>query len=179
MSGQNTPGEASAFLSKIDNDVNDLKSEAKITGFKIYRLEKSMDDMKAVLERLTDVYHNQSMIQKDIVSIYKELAEIKSATLSDREVVAPLRDTVTTHITTVKTTARISILIGGVLYAIGGWAISEALSYGRDVTQKTEAIEKHIVELQHQRMATDTALSELKNLVLVIQRDGKTRIESQ
>ena len=77
-------GERDAVLSKLEGDINELKTEGKITGFKIYRIEKSLDDLKEVLERLTDVYHNQSMIQKDIVSIVKELYELKVQTAENK-----------------------------------------------------------------------------------------------
>ena len=45
-------GEREVVLAKLEGDINELKTEGKITGFKIYRIEKSLDDLKEVLERL-------------------------------------------------------------------------------------------------------------------------------
>lgn len=139
-------GERDAVLSKLEGDINELKTEGKITGFKIYRIEKSLDDLKEVLERLTDVYHNQSMIQKDIVSIFKELSELKVQTDENRKQHGPMTAAFNEHVTQVKTSARIATLIFGVLYGIGAWTINESLAYARENNDRIHAIEKASIE---------------------------------
>ena len=139
-------GERDAVLSKLEGDINELKTEGKITGFKIYRIEKSLDDLKEVLERLTDVYHNQSMIQKDIVSIFKELSELKVQADENRAQHGPMTATFNEHITQVKTSARIATLVFGVLYGIGAWTINESLAYARDNNARIYSIEKTSIE---------------------------------
>lgn len=139
-------GERDAVLSKLECDINELKTEGKITGFKIYRIEKSLDDLKEVLERLTDVYHNQSMIQKDIVSIFKELSELKVQTDENRTQHGPMTAAFNEHVTQVKTSAKIATVVFGVLYGIGGWTINESLAYARDNDAKIYAIEKTSIE---------------------------------
>lgn len=138
--------ERDAVLSKLEGDINELKTEGKITGFKIYRIEKSLDDLKEVLERLTDVYHNQSMIQKDIVSIFKELSELKVQTDENRTHHGPMTAAFNEHVTQVKTSARIATLIFGVLYGIGAWTINESLAYARDNNARIYSIEKTSIE---------------------------------
>ena len=139
-------GERDAVLSKLEGDINELKTEGKITGFKIYRIEKSLDDLKEVLERLTDVYHNQSMIQKDIVSIFKELSELKVQIDESRTQHGPMTAHFNEHITQVKTSARIATLIFGVLYGIGAWTINETLTYAKENNDRIYAIEKTSIE---------------------------------
>lgn len=139
-------GERDAVLSKLEGDINELKTEGKITGFKIYRIEKSLDDLKEVLERLTDVYHNQSMIQKDIVSIFKELSELKVQIDENRTQHGPMTAHFNEHITQVKTSARIATLVFGVLYGIGAWTINESLAYARENNDRIHAIEKASIE---------------------------------
>ena len=139
-------GERDAVLSKLEGDINELKTEGKITGFKIYRIEKSLDDLKEVLERLTDVYHNQSMIQKDIVSIFKELSELKVQTDENKTQNAPVTAAFNEHVTQVKTSARIATLIFGVLYGIGAWTINETLAYAKENNARIYAIEKSTLE---------------------------------
>ena len=139
-------GERDAVLSKLEGDINELKTEGKITGFKIYRIEKSLDDLKEVLERLTDVYHNQSMIQKDIVSIFKELSELKVQTDENRTQHGPMTAAFNEHVTQVKTSARIATLIFGALYGIGAWTINESLAYARENNDRIHAIEKASIE---------------------------------
>lgn len=139
-------GERDAVLSKLECDINELKTEGKITGFKIYRIEKSLDDLKEVLERLTDVYHNQSMIQKDIVSIFKELSELKVQTDENRTQHGPMTAAFNEHVTQVKTSAKIATVVFGVLYGIGAWTINESLAYARDNDAKIYAIEKTSIE---------------------------------
>lgn len=139
-------GERDAVLGKLEGDINELKTEGKITGFKIYRIEKSLDDLKEVLERLTDVYHNQSMIQKDIVSIFKELSELKVQIDENRTQHGPMTAAFNEHVTQVKTSARIATLIFGVLYGIGAWTINETLTYARENNDRIYAIEKTSIE---------------------------------
>ena len=139
-------GERDAVLSKLEGDINELKTEGKITGFKIYRIEKSLDDLKEVLERLTDVYHNQSMIQKDIVSIFKELSELKVQIDENRTQHGPMTAAFNEHVTQVKTSARIATLIFGVLYGIGAWTINETLAYAKENNGRIYAIEKASIE---------------------------------
>ena len=139
-------GERDAVLSKLEGDINELKTEGKITGFKIYRIEKSLDDLKEVLERLTDVYHNQSMIQKDIVSIFKELSELKVQTDENKVQNAPMTAAFNEHVTQVKTSARIATLIFSVLYGIGAWTINETLAYAKENNGRIYAIEKASIE---------------------------------
>ena len=139
-------GERDAVLSKLEGDINELKTEGKITGFKIYRIEKSLDDLKEVLERLTDVYHNQSMIQKDIVSIFKELSELKVQTDENKTQNAPMTAAFNEHVTQVKTSARIATLIFGVLYGIGAWTINETLTYTKENNARIYSIEKNTLE---------------------------------
>ncbi len=138
--------ERDAVLSKLEGDINELKTEGKITGFKIYRIEKSLDDLKDVLERLTDVYHNQSMIQKDIISIFKELSELKVQTDENRTHHEPMTSAFNEHVTQVKTSARIATLIFGVLYGIGAWTINESLAYARENNARIYSIEKTSIE---------------------------------
>ena len=139
-------GERDAVLSKLEGDINELKTEGKITGFKIYRIEKSLDDLKEVLERLTDVYHNQSMIQKDIVSIFKELSELKVQTDENKTQNAPMTAAFNEHVTQVKTSARIATLIFSVLYGIGAWTVNETLTYTKENNARIYAIEKNTLE---------------------------------
>jgi hypothetical protein len=139
-------GERDAVLGKLEGDINELKTEGKITGFKIYRIEKSLDDLKEVLERLTDVYHNQSMIQKDIVSIFKELSELKVQTDENKTQSAPMTAAFNEHVTQVKTSARIATLIFGVLYGIGAWTINETLTYAKENNARIYEIEKTSIE---------------------------------
>ena len=139
-------GERDAVLSKLEGDINELKTEGKITGFKIYRIEKSLDDLKEVLERLTDVYHNQSMIQKDIVSIFKELSDLKVQTDETKTQNAPMTAAFNEHVTQVKTSARIATLIFSVLYGIGAWTINETLAYAKENNGRIYAIEKASIE---------------------------------
>lgn len=139
-------GERDAVLGKLEGDINELKTEGKITGFKIYRIEKSLDDLKEVLERLTDVYHNQSMIQKDIVSIFKELSELKVQTDENKTQSAPMTAAFNEHVTQVKTSARIATLIFGVLYGIGAWTINETLTYAKENDARIYGIEKTSIE---------------------------------
>ena len=128
-------------LSKLEGDINELKSEGKITGFKIYRIEKSLDDLKEVLERLTDVYHNQSMIQKDIVSIFKELADLKVQHEDTKDYVHPIQTQLSDHITKVKTGTTIIIAILGVLYGIGAWTVNQTIDYAKDNNSKLMQLE--------------------------------------
>ena len=139
-------GERDAVLSKLEGDINELKTEGKITGFKIYRIEKSLDDLKEVLERLTDVYHNQSMIQKDIVSIFKELSELKVQTDENKTQNAPVTAALNEHVTQVKTGARLATLVFGLLYGIGAWTVNETLTYVKENNAKIYAIEKTSIE---------------------------------
>ena len=139
-------GERDAVLSKLEGDINELKTEGKITGFKIYRIEKSLDDLKEVLERLTDVYHNQSMIQKDIVSIFKELSELRVQTDENRTQHGPMTAAFNEHVTQVKTSARIATLVFGVLYGIGAWTINESLAYAKENNDRIHSIEKTSIE---------------------------------
>lgn len=128
-------------LSKLEGDINELKSEGKITGFKIYRIEKSLDDLKEVLERLTDVYHNQSMIQKDIVSIFKELADLKVQHEDTKDYMHPIQTQLADHITKVKTGTTIIIAILGVLYGIGAWTVNQTIDYAKDNNSKLMQLE--------------------------------------
>ena len=128
-------------LSKLEGDINELKSEGKITGFKIYRIEKSLDDLKEVLERLTDVYHNQSMIQKDIVSIFKELADLKVQHEDTKDYVHPIQTQLSDHITKVKTGTTIIIAILGVLHGIGAWTVNHLIDYAKDNNSKLLQLE--------------------------------------
>ena len=128
-------------LSKLEGDINELKSEGKITGFKIYRIEKSLDDLKEVLERLTDVYHNQSMIQKDIVSIFKELADLKVQHEDTKDYMHPIQTQLSDHITKVKTGTTIIIAILGVLYGIGAWTVNQTIDYAKDNNAKLMQLE--------------------------------------
>ena len=128
-------------LSKLEGDINELKSEGKITGFKIYRIEKSLDDLKEVLERLTDVYHNQSMIQKDIVSIFKELADLKVQHEDTKDYMHPIQTQLADHITKVKTGTTIIIAILGVLYGIGAWTVNQTIDYAKDNNAKLMQLE--------------------------------------
>lgn len=128
-------------LSKLEGDINELKSEGKITGFKIYRIEKSLDDLKEVLERLTDVYHNQSMIQKDIVSIFKELADLKVQHEDTKDYMHPIQTQLSDHITKVKTGTTIIIAILGVLYGIGAWTVNQTIDYAKDNNSKLMQLE--------------------------------------
>ena len=128
-------------LSKLEGDINELKSEGKITGFKIYRIEKSLDDLKEVLERLTDVYHNKSMIQKDIVSIFKELADLKVQHEDTKDYMHPIQTQLSDHITKVKTGTTIIIAILGVLYGIGAWTVNQTIDYAKDNNSKLMQLE--------------------------------------
>lgn len=156
-------GERDAVLGKLEGDINELKTEGKITGFKIYRIEKSLDDLKEVLERLTDVYHNQSMIQKDIVSIFKELSELKVQTDENRTQHGPMTAAFNEHVTQVKTSARIATLIFGVLYAIGAWAVNETLTYAKEHNAKIYEIEKTSIENTIKIEQLNSTVGELHN----------------
>lgn len=150
------------MLTKLDTDVTELKSEAKITGFKIYRLEKSMDDVKVVLEKLSDVYHNQSMIQKDIVAIFKDLSDIRASAEASRKDATAVKDTMQTHVTTVKSTTKVGLAIATVLYGIGAWFLSQVLDYGQDLNTRTESLEKTIIEYRIDRETLRGSLNDIK-----------------
>ena len=156
-------GEREADLGKLEGDINELKTEGKITGFKIYRIEKSLDDLKEVLERLTDVYHNQSMIQKDIVSIFKELSELKVQTDENKTQSAPMTAAFNEHVTQVKTSARIATLVFGVLYGIGAWTINESLAYARENNARIYSIEKTSIENSMKIEQLNSSIDEVVN----------------
>lgn len=148
-------------LSKLDVDVNELKSEIKITGFKIIRIEKSLDDMSAVLDRLTDVYHNQSMIQKDIINIYKEISDIRTVSETTRQENIPVRNAVSEHITSFKTATRVIVAIAAVVYGIGAWVLNEAYQYNKQTVGRVDAL-----ELKGMRAESDN--EEIKSSLMII-----------
>jgi len=125
----------------MEGDVSELKTEAKITGFKIYRIEKSLDDMKAVLEKLTDVYHNQSMIQKDVIAIYKELTDVRVEFDTVKRSAVPIHDSVAEHMTKVNTTGKLTIVALGFLYAIAAWMITQAVDYSKTQSYRVSELE--------------------------------------
>lgn len=166
-------------LSRLEAEVNELKTEGKLTGFKIYRVEKSIDDLKEVLERLTDVYHNQSMIQKDIVAIFKELSDLKLAQDTAKDMHKPIHAEMTDHMTRVKTILSIASVAVALLYGAGGWIVNQTLDFAkntnlkfeelthnqRDITSDIEVINSKVDQVYLKKAESrDEILSELKSI---------------
>ena len=127
-------------LSRLEAEVNELKTEGKLTGFKIYRVEKSIDDLKDVLERLTDVYHNQSMIQKDIVAIFKEISDLKIAQDRAKDMHKPIHAEMTDHMTRVRTILSIASVAVMVLYGAGGWTVNQTLDFAKNTNDRFQEL---------------------------------------
>lgn len=70
--------------------VSDLKTEVKIVNYKIDRIEATVDGMKTVLEKLTDIYHNQSIFQEKLIHLYEEQSAIKNVIESRRTETDPI-----------------------------------------------------------------------------------------
>jgi len=155
--------EREVVLAKLEGDINELKTEGKITGFKIYRIEKSLDDLKEVLERLTDVYNNQSMIQKDIISIFKEVSDIKEHNDSHRRSFVPIQKEINDHIASSKLVAKIGSTVIVMLTAVFGWTVNQTLAFTKENEQRISVIERTQIE---QRL--DAAA--LKDSVISIQQ---------
>lgn len=169
---------APEFMDKLDDDVNELKSEAKITGFKIYRLEKTMDDMKAVLEKLTDVHHNQLVLQKDIVSIYRDIANLRSDADLTKAEARVQSETTSTYITTSKTTTRILVIAASIVYGMGAWVISQVTDYGKQLSARTDTLERELLTAGNERAGIKEMLRDIKDQVLIIQDDGGFRLKA-
>lgn len=166
MSGTREDG-----LGRVEAEISELKSENKITGFKIYRIEKSLDDMKEILERLTDVYHNQNMIQKDIVTIFKDISELNSKLEESKKTNEPLQSEISEHMASVKTGARVLLAVISILYGVGAWTVNKTLEYTKENNERISSVEKTLIEQRLDIVA-------LKDNVIEIQRNITIEKES-
>lgn len=159
-------------LSRLEAEVNELKTEGKLTGFKIYRVEKSIDDLKVVLERLTDVYHNQSMIQKDIVAIFKEISDLKIAQDTAKDMHKPLHAEMVDHMTRVKTILSIASVAVTVLYGAGGWTVNQTLDFAKNTSMKFEELTRQ----QHNVIADVNTLTTKVGQLYLKRAEGRDEI---
>ena len=60
-------------MNEISEEFHNLKADVKITSIKLDEIEKSLTDIKNVLQQLADVYMTHTDIQKDILKIFYDL----------------------------------------------------------------------------------------------------------
>lgn len=141
-------------LSKLTSEVADLKSEHKLTSFRMQKLDQSLDDIKLILEKLSLVYTEQSLIQKDILLIYKEVSQIQSSTEEAVRAYGPLRDELTENVSSFKSGLRVLVFTFSILQGIVGWGLSQAYTTIKSLNIRVEELhsEYRVLDMRYKTL---------------------------
>lgn len=127
-------------VSKLHNELAELKSDFRLSNFKMERTEQSIEDIKTILEKLSNVYTEQSLIQRDILAIYKEVSGIQASTEEVLKFYAPLRDELTANVSAFKSGLRVLVFTFSILQGIVGWGLGQAYSTIKDMNIRIEEL---------------------------------------
>ena len=146
-------------IPRLTSEVSDLKSEHKLTSFRMQKLDQSIDDIKLILEKLSLVYTEQSLIQKDILMIYKEVAQIQLSTEEAVRAYGPLRDELTGNVSSFKSGLRVLVFTFSLLQGIVGWGLTQEYTTIKTLNVRVEELRSEYRVLDIRYKALDEYIS--------------------
>lgn len=140
-------------LISISSNINDLKIETQVANLKIQKLEESIFDIREVLTKLTDVYHQQTLLQKDISQLTSEISAIRKDTVANANEIIPIKNTIQTQISNISLLIKIGGFLSVLFYSIGGFVWNYYTGQVEKVENNIKAIERRI-DVLHEKQET-------------------------
>lgn len=134
----------SDVIHRIGENVADLKTQTQVSNVKINRLEESIQDIRDVLSKLSDVYNAQVLLQKDLAQLNKEVISIKSKSDQNSADLIPIKNTIQNQINGVTYALKVGGVVISILYGIGVFFYNHAVEYTKSLDSRISQLESKV-----------------------------------